>query len=73
MLHYTSEGFPDDLVKKKNPPSMQEAQETLVQFLGLEDPLEKEIATHPSNLAWKIPWTEGPGRATVHGIANSWT
>ena len=52
---------------------MQEAQETLVQFLGLEDPLEKEITTHPSNLAWKIPWTEGPGRATVHGIANSWT
>ena len=30
--------------------------------LGREDPLEKEMATHPSTLAWKIPWTEEPGR-----------
>ena len=36
-------------------------QETQVQFLGLEDPLEKEMATHSSILAWKIPWTEKPG------------
>ena len=36
-------------------------QETWVQFLGLEDPLEKEMATHSSILAWKIPWTEEPG------------
>ena len=36
-------------------------QETLVQFLSLEDPLEKEMATHSSILAWKIPWTEEPG------------
>ena len=35
---------------------------TSVQFLGQEDPLEKEVATHSSNLAWKIPWTEEPGR-----------
>ena len=35
-------------------------QETRVQFLGLEDPLEKEMATHSSILAWKIPWTEDP-------------
>ena len=34
--------------------------ETQVQFLGGEDPLEKEIATHSSTLAWKIPWTEEP-------------
>ena len=33
-------------------------QETLVQFLGQEDPLEKEMATHSSILAWRIPWTE---------------
>jgi len=33
-------------------------QETRVQSLGQEDPLEEEIATHPSILAWKIPWTE---------------
>ena len=43
----------------KNPPTMQE---TWVQSLGGEDPLEKEKATHSSILAWEIPWTEGPGR-----------
>ena len=36
---------------------MQEMQETRVQSLGLEDPLEKEMATHSSILAWEIPWT----------------
>ena len=36
-------------------------QETTVQSLSQEDPLEKEIATHSSILAWKIPWTEEPG------------
>ena len=36
--------------------------ETLVQFLGQEDPLEKEMATHSSILAWRIPWMEEPGR-----------
>ena len=42
----------------KNLPAMQETQ---VQSLGQEDPLEKGIATHSSILAWKIPWTEEPG------------
>ena len=42
----------------KNLPAMQE---TLVQSLGQEDPLEKKMATHPSILAWEIPWTEEPG------------
>ena len=42
----------------KNPPAMQETQ---VQSLGAEDPLEKEMATHSSILAWKIPWTAEPG------------
>ena len=37
-------------------------QDTLVRFLGQEDPLEKEMATHSSTLAWKIPWTEECGR-----------
>ena len=37
-------------------------QETWVQSLGWEDPLENEMATHSSSLAWKIPWTEDPGR-----------
>ena len=54
----------------KNPPAMQETQ---VQSLGGEDPLEKEMATHSSILAWRIPWTEEPGGATVHGVAKSWT
>ena len=43
----------------KNPPAMQE---TWVQSVGWEDPLEKRTATHSSILAWKIPWTEEPGR-----------
>ena len=42
----------------KNPPVMQE---TWVQSLDEEDPLEKEMATHSSILAWRIPWTEEPG------------
>ena len=37
-------------------------QETQVRSLGWEDPLEKEMATHSSTLAWKIPWMEEPGR-----------
>ena len=41
--------------------------ETWVQFLGREDPLEKEMATHSSTLAWKIPWTEEPGRLQSMG------
>ena len=36
--------------------------ETKVRFLGQEDSLEKEMATHSSILAWRIPWTEEPGR-----------
>ena len=42
-------------------------QETRVQSLGWEDPLEKEMATHSSILAWKIPWTEEPGRLQSMG------
>ena len=48
----------------------------IVQTLGREDSLEKEMATHSSTLAWKIPWTEKPGRephGTVHGVAKSRT
>ena len=43
----------------KNLPAVQDTQ---VQSLGQKDPLEKEMATHSSILAWKIPWTEEPGR-----------
>ena len=42
----------------KNLPAMQETQ---VQLLGQEDPVEKEMATHSSILAWEIPWAEEPG------------
>ena len=41
--------------------------ETQVRSLGREDPLEKEVATHPSILAWKIPWAEEPGRLQSMG------
>ena len=55
----------------KNLPEMQETQ---VQSLGQEDPLEKKMATHSSILAWKIPRKEEPGgRATVHRVAKSQT
>ena len=46
----------------KNQPAMQETQETWVQSLGQEYPLEKEMATHSSILTWKLSWTEDPGR-----------
>ena len=42
-------------------------QETWVRSLGQEDPLEKEMATHSSTLAWKIPWIEKPGRLQSKG------
>ena len=54
----------------KNLPAMWE---TRVQSLDWEDPLEKEMAIHSSILAWEIPWTEKPGRATVHGVRKSQT
>ena len=42
--------------------------ETWVRSLGEEDPLEKEVATHSSDLAWKIPWTEERGRLQSMGL-----
>ena len=53
-------GFPGGSVVK-NSPAKQETQETRVRSLGWEDPLQKEIATHSSIPAWRIPWTEEPG------------
>ena len=52
---------------------MQEMQETQVQSLGGEDPLEEEMATHSSILAGNNPINRGAWRAAVHGIAKSWT
>ena len=54
LLPQSSLGFPGGSVVK-NPPAKQETQ---VQSLGGEDPLEKEMATYSSILAWEIPWTE---------------
>ena len=56
--------------KVKHLPAMQE---TRVRSLGQEVPLEKEMATHSSTLAWKILWMEEPGRLSVHGVAKSQT
>ena len=52
----------------KNPPAMQETQEMQVQSLGWEDTLEKEMATHSSILAWRVPCTEEPGRLQSLGL-----
>ena len=56
-------GFPGGLSVKCLPAM----QETRVQSLGWEDPLEKEMAAHSSILAWKIPWTTEPGRLPSTG------
>ena len=57
----------DSLVAEtiKSPPA---TQETCVQFLGGEEPLEKEMAAHSSALAWRIPWTEEPGGLQATGL-----
>ena len=54
----------------KDLPAMQE---TWVQSLGCEDPLEEGMTTHSSNLAWRIPMDKGTWWATVHGVARHWT
>ena len=57
-------GFPGGSVVK-NSPVMQETQ---VRSLGQENPLEEEVATHSSPLAWRMPWTEKPGRLQSMGL-----
>ena len=57
-------GFPSGSDSKKNLPAMQE---TWVQSLGCEDPLKEGMATHSSIFAWRIPWTEEPGRVIMRG------
>ena len=47
--------------------------ETWVQSLGQKDPLEEGMATHSCILAWRVPMDRGAWRATVHGVAKSWT
>ena len=55
---------------------MQETQELWIRYLGWENPLEEEVATHFSILAWKVPWTGEPGRLQSKGlqrVAHDWT
>ena len=61
--HMTTASLVAQLIK--NQPAMQE---TWVRSLGWEDPLEKEMATHSSILAWRIPWTEEPGGLQSIGL-----
>ena len=66
---YNKQRFPGDSVVK-NPPAMQEM---WVWLLGQEDPLEEEMATHSSILAWEIPRAEELGRLQSMGSQKSWT
>ena len=63
-------GLPNGSVVK-NPSVMQELQETEVQSLSQEDPLEKGMATQSSILAWRIPMNRGMQQATIHGVIKS--
>jgi len=67
------QGFPSGLAVKESTCNAGDVQETQVPSLGQEDPLEKEMATHSSILAWKIPWTEEPGVLQSMGLQKSWT
>ena len=62
-------GFPGGLDSKESACNAGD----LVQSLSWEDPPEKEMATHSTILAWRIPWTEEPGRLQSIGVAKSWT
>ena len=64
-----SEGFTGGSVVKNLSPK----QNMWVQSLGQENPLEKEMATHSSILAWEILWTEDPGGLQSKGSQKSWT
>ena len=67
---------PSPVSAVNNLPIMQESQETWVQSLGQEDPLENGMATHSSFLAWGNPWTEDPGRLQSMGsliVENNWS
>ena len=59
-------GFPGGSDGKESP--CQEMQETQVQSMGQEDPLEEEMVTHFSFLVWKIPWAEEPGQLQSMGL-----
>ena len=66
-------GLPSLAQWKRSCLPIQKPQETWVWFMGLEDPLEEEMATRSSILAWRIPGTEEPGRLQSMGSQQSWT
>ena len=67
--------FPGASVDKESPAFQEtQADSGSVPRLGRkEDPLEKEMAVHSSILAWRIPWTEDPGKLQCIGVSQSWT
>ena len=67
VFMYIYIGFPRGSVVK-NLPAAQEIQDTRVQSLGGEDPLEEGTAAHSSVLAWRIPWTKEPGGLQSMGL-----
>ena len=72
IIFYLHQEIPYVAQTVKSLPTMRETQ---VQSLGREDPLEKEVATHSRILAWKIPWTEDPGRLQSLGsqrVGHDW-
>ena len=72
QVKYLLEGKMASLMAQmvKHLPAMQETQ---VQSLGQEDPLEKPMTTHSNTLSWKIPWMEEPGRLQPMRVTKSWT
>ena len=70
--HSNYAGAPSGSVVK-NPPANAGDIRDMVLSLGPEDPLEKEIATHSSILAWEVPWTKEPGGLQSMGSEKSWT
>ena len=65
---YSESGFTGGSNQERTHLQMQETQETQVPSLDQEDPLEEEMGTHSSILAWEIPWTEEPGMLQSRGL-----
>ena len=69
-VQYNKDEFSLVAQSVKNLPAVQE---TWVQSLGWEDPLEEDMATHSGTLAWRIPMGRGAWQAAVHAVTDSWT
>ena len=70
-IYLAKQSIPWDSPVAQTVKSLPVMRENPVRSLGQEDPLEKEMATHSSMLAWKIPWTEEPGRLQSMGHKES--